>query len=226
MYSDSGGLWSRRCGFQGRGFMWKCTQKHGLLAWHQVHRNNWHRDGPTRPPHEEAGNGLMWVYQASSGTASGGTVWHGEATYSHSPCKGPEIGGPASDICKFLQGISQRIKSLVHSIWHAYCPSKKAFNRGDSKKLLQWTPRTLGAPIPVVKSFVAWICCQGSILAAAKNSSMACQRRTWFACRPGTHVVSSLGLHWMDGFWVTLDEWYRRSFFLSVLLLCLQCHSE
>lgn len=47
----------------GRGFMWKCTRKHGLLAWHQVHRNNWHRDGPTRPPHEEAGNGLMWVYQ-------------------------------------------------------------------------------------------------------------------------------------------------------------------
>ena len=44
--------------------MWKCTRKHGLLAWHQVHRNTWHRDGPAKPPQEEAGNGLMWVYQA------------------------------------------------------------------------------------------------------------------------------------------------------------------
>jgi len=47
----------------GQGFMWKCTRKHGLLAWHQVHRNTWHRDGPAKPPQEEAGNGLMWVYQ-------------------------------------------------------------------------------------------------------------------------------------------------------------------
>ncbi|CAK9110442.1 Calcium-dependent protein kinase 8 (OsCDPK8) (OsCPK8) [Durusdinium trenchii] len=47
----------------GQGFMWKCLRKDGLLAWHQVHRNTWHEDGPSKPPKDKPGTGLMWVYQ-------------------------------------------------------------------------------------------------------------------------------------------------------------------
>eukprot|EP00913_Durusdinium_trenchii_P022720 g21336.t1 len=47
----------------GQGFMWKCLRKDGLLAWHQVHRNTWHEDGPSKPSKDKPGTGLMWVYQ-------------------------------------------------------------------------------------------------------------------------------------------------------------------
>ena len=47
----------------GQGFMWKCNRDHGVLAWHQVHRNSWREDGPRRPPKDPPGNGLMWLFQ-------------------------------------------------------------------------------------------------------------------------------------------------------------------
>lgn len=118
---------------------------------------------------------------------SGGAVWHSDIAY-EKILRLAVLLQIFNDIYKFLQSMSQRTKRYKKPsafLWHVY-RTLKAFNRGDSKNIIQCTPRTLRASIPVVKSFVD-ICCMDLVSRINTGSS-----KEFLDGMPKTHLICLL----------------------------------